>query len=159
MDPVDFGLQSFSTEPKFAIGQRGFLIETPLGNVIWDLITNIDPPMALDIMARGGLRAIVISHPHYYTTYVQWWKFFKCPIYIGSDDQEWLCRKPPPGEDVLRLIEGPAGSQREIIEGVTAIKTGGHFPGSLVLHWEGKLFIADTIVTVPVSGKSWFPFE
>ncbi|KAK4996684.1 hypothetical protein LTR28_000104 [Elasticomyces elasticus] len=26
---------------------------------------------------------------------------------------------------------------------------GGHFPGSLVLHWDEKLFIADTFVTVP----------
>ena len=38
----------------------------------------------------------------------------------------------------------------EVLPGVTAIKTGGHFSGSLVLHWERKLFIADTIVTVPV---------
>jgi len=32
---------------------------------------------------------------------------------------------------------------------VTAIKTGGHFPGSLVLHWDDKLFVADTLVTMP----------
>lgn len=40
-----------------------------------------------------------------------------------------------------------------ILPGITAIKCGGHFPGSLVLHWteyQGILFIADTIVTVPV---------
>lgn len=37
-----------------------------------------------------------------------------------------------------------------ILPGVTAIKTGGHFDGSLVLHWEEKLFIADTLVTAPV---------
>lgn len=39
----------------------------------------------------------------------------------------------------------------EIVPGVTAIKCGGHFEGSLCLHWDGKLFIADTLVTVPVS--------
>lgn len=27
---------------KFAIGQRTFLIETPEGNVLWDLITYLD---------------------------------------------------------------------------------------------------------------------
>jgi glyoxylase-like metal-dependent hydrolase (beta-lactamase superfamily II) len=48
-----------------------------------------------------------------------------------------------------------------VLPGITAIKTGGHFDGSLVLHWEKKLFIADTIVTVPVisifpSLVSWF---
>ena len=52
---------------------------------------------------------------------------------------------------ILRLIGGSAGAVERILPGVTAIKTGGHFPGSLVLHWEKKLFIADTIVTVPVS--------
>lgn len=33
--------------------------------------------------------------------------------------------------------------------GVTAVKIGGHFDGSLVLHWEKKIFIADSIITVP----------
>lgn len=42
------------------------------------------------------------------------------------------------------------GGTEKIVEGVTAVKTGGHFDGSLVLHWEEKLFIADTLVTVPV---------
>lgn len=52
---------------------------------------------------------------------------------------------------ILRPIGGSAGAVEKMLPGVTAIKTGGHFPGSLVLHWEKKLFIADTIVTVPVS--------
>ena len=34
--------------------------------------------------------------------------------------------------------------------GVTAVKAGGHFDGSLVLHWEKKLFVADTLMAVPV---------
>lgn len=51
---------------------------------------------------------------------------------------------------MISFIEGPASTSRAILPGVTAIKTGGHFPGSLVLHWEKKLFLADTIVTVPV---------
>lgn len=52
---------------------------------------------------------------------------------------------------LLRLVRGPSGVAENVLNGVIAIKTGGHFPGSLVLHWEKKLFIADTIVTVPVS--------
>lgn len=51
----------------------------------------------------------------------------------------------------------------EIVKGVTAIQVGGHFEGSMVLHWDGvgegdekggkggHLFIADTFVNVPVS--------
>lgn len=92
----------------------------------------------------------MISHPHYYTTYVDWAQAFNCPIYVSKDDQEWLCQKPPTPQ-TLRLIDGPAAAGEKVLPGVTAIKTGGHFPGSLVLHWGRKLFIADTIVTVPVS--------
>ena len=32
---------------------------------------------------------------------------------------------------------------------MTAILAGGHFPGSLLLHWNDILFIADTIFTSP----------
>ena len=50
-----------------------------------------------------------------------------------------------------------SGVTEKIVPGVTAIKTGGHFPGQLLLHTHGetigdsidRLFIADTFVTVP----------
>ena len=42
-----------------------------------------------------------------------------------------------------KFMDGPAET---IVPGVTAIKAGGHFDGSLVLHWEKKLFIADTLM-------------
>ena len=95
----------------------------------------------------------MISHPHYYTTYADWAQAFDCPVYISADDQEWMCQKPPTPQ-TLQFIDGPAGTSKQVLPGVTAIKPGGHFPGSLVLHWEKKLFIADTIVTVPVSVSS-----
>jgi len=61
----------------------------------------------------------------------------------------WLDRLDAVGAE-RRLIRG--GSQ-EVVKGVRAVKTGGHFDGSLVLLWEevGVLCIADTLVTVPVS--------
>ena len=149
-DNIDDRIWSIYTIPKFAIGQRAMLLETPHGNILWDMITLLDEKTARFIDGKGGIKAIVISHPHYYTTYVEWAERFKCPVYISVDDKEWLYREPPE-EGMIRFIEGPAGSVEEIVPGVTAIKTGGHFKGSLVLHWEEKLFIADTIVTVPVS--------
>ena len=94
----------------------------------------------------------MISHPHYYTTYAEWAQAFDCSVYISIDDREWLCQKPPTAQ-MLHFITGPAGVTEQVLPGVTAIKTGGHFPGSLVLHWEKKLFIADTVVTVPVSNQ------
>jgi hypothetical protein len=59
---------SLWTEPKFAIGQRAILIKTPLGNILWDCITYLDRETVEWINELGGLAAIVISHPHYYTT-------------------------------------------------------------------------------------------
>lgn len=91
----------------------------------------------------------MISHPHFYTTYVSWAKKFNCPVIVSRDDEEWLCRQS--GEVRVEYIDGPVGTAKEIVPSVTAVKLGGHFPGSLVLHWERQLFIADTFLTVPVS--------
>src|SRR4051794_27263996 len=62
------GLESIVTEPKFAIGQRAHLIQSPGGNVLWDCITLIDDATVAAVQARGGISAIAISHPHYYST-------------------------------------------------------------------------------------------
>ncbi|CAL8576859.1 hypothetical protein XPA_002726 [Xanthoria parietina] len=147
-DPKNPNLWSIWSEPKFAIGQRAMLLETANGNVLWDLIALLNNSTIEFIKSRGGLKAMVISHPHYYTTYCVWAKAFNCPVYISSDDQRWLCRKDSK-TDLTRFIDGPAPAEKTVLPGVTAIKTGGHFPGSLVLHWEHQLFIADTIMTVP----------
>ena len=72
---------------------------------------------------------------------------------ISKDDSEWLCRQPPDPK-VLDFLDGLVGIAKEVVPGVNAVKLGGHFPGSLVLHWENKLFIADTFITVPVSQSS-----
>ncbi|KAL8676355.1 MAG: hypothetical protein Q9186_007114 [Xanthomendoza sp. 1 TL-2023] len=171
-DPENQNIWSIWTEPKFAIGQRAILLQTPSGNVLWDLITLLDdnivdfvnliqhplnkyfpiyaPDKSSKIQSKGGLQAIIISHPHYYTTHTDWSKLFNCPVYISANDKEWLCRKDPTS-DLIKYIDGPAPMYETILPAVTAIKTGGHFPGSLVLHWENSLFIADTIMTVPES--------
>lgn len=91
----------------------------------------------------------MISHPHYYTTYANWARVFGCPVYTAIDDREWFCQQPYEQND-LRLLQSVT---EEIVPGVTAIKIGGHFDGSLVLHWQNKIFIADSLVTVPVSVK------
>lgn len=64
---------------------------------------------------------------------------------MASDDAGWICGPSALGS--LRFIDG---STQSILPGVTAVKVGGHFDGSLVMHWEERLFIADTLWTVPV---------
>lgn len=142
-DKFDERIWFITTNPKLGIGERCILLQTPAGNVLWDLITYLDTPTIDFIASKGGLAAIVISHPHFYTTHLEWAKTFNCPVYTSLADQEWLSRKDPYG--LRKLIEG----NTKIVEGVTAVQCGGHFDGSLVLHWDGKLFIADTMMSVP----------
>ena len=104
------------------------------------------------IQAKGGLKAIVISHPHFYTTHIEWGRKFGCPVYISAEDQEWLNRDDA-ATKVRHFINGPS---ENIIPGVTAYKTGGHFDGSLVLLWDKKMGISDSLMTVPVSGHIRF---
>lgn len=132
---------------QFAIGERAMLIQTAAGNILWDLIPFLDQETVDKVNALGGLRAIVISHPHYYSTYADWSRSFSCPVYIGAPDKEWL--EPTATPDLhLRFL---TDTYTSILAGSGAIATlaGGHFPGSLLLHWERNLFIADTIFTAP----------
>jgi len=147
-DEVDENILFVTSEPKIGIGQRAIFIETEEGNVLWDCVPYIDEEFVEQVKERGGLKAIVISHPHFYTTHLEWATAFSCPIYVSSDDVEWLSRA-----DLTGLRTPLVTPTTKIIPGITAIKAGGHFPGSLVLHVKSKrgdaLLLADTIMTVP----------
>lgn len=123
------------------------LIQTAAGNILWDLIPFLDQETVDRINSFGGLKAIAVSHPHYYSAYADWSRTFHCPVYVGAPDKSWLERTDTPDLDLRFLsdIYTPVlkGS------GATAMLAGGHFPGSLLLHWESNLFIADTIFTSP----------
>ena len=139
-DEVDRRMWSIWTEPAFAIGERAMFLETPAGNILWDCVANLDQKTVDFVKSKGGIKAMVVSHPHFWTSHLDWAKEFDCPLYLSADEAEWLCR-----EDQEGRIKWIKGITEEIIPGVTAVKLGGHFPGSLVLHWDGKLFTADTI--------------
>ena len=87
------GLLGIGCEPSFAIGQRALKV----GGVLWDCQALLDDEIAA---AVGGLDAIAISHPHYYSTMVEWAHAFDCPILIHEDDREWIMR-PRPGDRAL----------------------------------------------------------
>ena len=127
-------LIAIRTEPQVAIGQSAYLVRTPDGNVLWDCITYLDDETIEAIKGLGGLEAIVISHPHFYSTNVEynplqncgdgrWAKAFNCPVYISAEDQEWRMRN-----DSVQICW--TGQTLSILPNVTAVKVGGHFPGS-----------------------------
>jgi len=65
------GVTGIGTQPAFAIGQRALILRTPTGNILWDCIAMLDAATVTLIEGLGGLKAIAISHPHFYTTMVE----------------------------------------------------------------------------------------
>src|SRR5262249_45637239 len=70
------GIIGIGTQPQFAIGQRALVVCTPNGNVLWDCIAMLDPATIALINGLSSLKAIAISHPHFYTTMVEWSRAF-----------------------------------------------------------------------------------
>lgn len=146
---VDAGLLGLVSEPKFAIGHRALLLNTPQGNILWDPIPLIDEATRDIVMAFGGLSAIAISHPHYYSTMIDWSDAFGgVPVYLHEDDAQWIMRP----DEAIRLW---SGEQHQLANGVTLIRCGGHFEGGAVLHWaggaggKGALLAGDIVMVVP----------
>ena len=149
-------LIGIGTEPKFAIGQRALLIQRPGGNILWDCITVIDDETVAAVEQLGGISAIAISHPHYYSSMAAWSRAFgNVPIYIHEDEREWVVRPDAP-------VEFWQGEQLALGDDVTLVRCGGHFPGSMVLHWrdgaggQGVLLTGDTINVV--QDRRWVSF-
>lgn len=123
------GLYSINTAPKFGIGQRAFLIRTPQGNVLWDCVGLIDDPTVSRIKELGGIAEIAISHPHYYTSMIEWSRAFGgAPISIHEAERRWVMRPDP----CVRFWEGES---RTLLGGLPLVRTGGHFEGYQVLLW------------------------
>ncbi len=138
-------LHSLIVEPRAAIGQRAFLIETPDGNILWDCLAILDQATIDWIKSRGNLIAIAISHPHYYTAMGDWSNGFdQIPIYLHQNDAQWV-QKPH------SAIHYWTGNTLSITPDMTLIKCGGHFEGGTVLHWreaKGYLFTGDILQVV-----------
>jgi DNA-directed RNA polymerase subunit RPC12/RpoP len=123
------GLYSIHTKPHFAIGQRAFLLQTPQGNVLWDCLALLDQRTIDAVRDLGGIAAIAISHPHYYTTMVEWsLAFDSAPIHLHSADGQWVMR---PHSSVQHW----SGTSRKLTDDLVLIHTPGHFDGFQVLLW------------------------
>jgi hypothetical protein len=143
------GLIGIGIDPHFAIGQRALFLRTPKANVLWDCIPLLGKAVVEAIRAMGGISAIAISHPHYYSSMVEWSRAFgNVPIYLHAADRQWVMRPD-------KAIVFWEGESRTVAEGLTLIRCGGHFGGGTVLHWaggadgKGALLTGDIIQVVP----------
>ena len=127
--PGDARFTGIATTPQFAIGQRAVLVRTPKGNVLWDCVTYLDDETVERVNALGGIQAIVISHPHFYSSHLDWAERFRCRVYLAAEDKRWLARQSDERHVFLEDVETRIEIDGEDT-GVKVIKLGGHFPGS-----------------------------
>jgi hypothetical protein len=161
------GVTSIQTQPGFAIRQHAYLIETPEGNLLWDCLTLLDAQTIDAIRKHGGVRAIAISHPHYYGTMIEWSQAFDdAPIWIHEDDRAWVMRPGP-------QVQFWRGETNQLFGSIRLIRCGGHFDGFQVAHWpdgaegRGVLFAGDQPqvcmdtkwVTFMYSYPNWIPLD
>ena len=89
-------LLGIGTMPAFAIAQRALLVRTPHGNILWDCISFIDDATIEIVRGMGGIAGIAISHPHYYSSMIEWSHAFGgAPIHLHARDRQWVMRPIP----------------------------------------------------------------
>src|SRR5439155_9117486 len=122
---------------------------TPKANILWDCVPLVDESIVEALQALGGISAIAISHPHYYSSMVEWSRAFGgAPIYLHAADRQWVMRPD-------KAIEFWHGETHSLADGLVLIRCGGHFEGGTVLHWsaaaggKGALLTGDIIQVVP----------
>ncbi|WP_037183925.1 MBL fold metallo-hydrolase [Rhodococcoides fascians] len=149
------GLWGLATSPALAIGQRALLVPGHGGTVMWDSVTYIDDDAVDRVAQLGGISAIALSHPHYYSSMVEWSHAFDdAPIYVHERDARWLTRT----DNVVLW----SGGRTEVLPGRTLLRAGVHFDGGTVMHWadgvdgRGALCAGD-IFTV-VADRRWVGF-
>jgi hypothetical protein len=145
------GLTGIGTEPRFAIGQRALHV----GTLLWDCITLVDEPTADRLEALGGVDVIAISHPHYYSSMVDWAERLDARILLHADDREWVMRPDP-------RIEHWDGERLALDGGLELVRLGGHFAGATVCVWpdgaggRGAVLAGDVIQVV--ADTDWASF-
>lgn len=148
-------LTGIGSEPRFAISQRALLVQSPGGNILWDCITLLDDETIAAVQALGGIRAIAISHPHYYSSMIEWSKAFNAPIYLHEAERQWVTRPDP-------AVEFWSGETKTLWDDLTLVRCGGHYAGGQVLHWpagaadKGALLTGDIIQVV--QDRRWVSF-
>ncbi|MDR7074220.1 hypothetical protein [Fictibacillus barbaricus] len=141
------GLYGIKTSPSFGSGQTAYLVQEKNFNLMWDCITYIDQDTITKIRELGGIDAIALSHPHYFSSQIEWAEAFDALVYIHEDDKEWVTRQSD-------KIVFWSGESLELQEGVNLQRIGGHFKGGTVLEWKngnnqnGILMVGDIMRVV-----------
>ncbi|WP_257944544.1 hydrolase [Brevibacterium sp. Mu109] len=156
---VEPGLHSLRTQPRTGIGQTCYLAAASgadrTGGLLFDVPPFIDDAAVQAVAARGGVGAIVASHPHMYGLQLEWSRAFDdAPILVSRKDSGWVqCHGP-----AIELYDEEA----EPLPGIRVRQVGGHFPGSSVALWrapsDGALVMLGSDSVSPVARAGWVTF-
>jgi len=125
----DLGIPGLGIEPRYAIGQRALLLCESDGCVMWDCIPLATEEAIAYVRSLGGLKAIAVSHPHFYGALADWSAAFgNAPVYLHAADSAWITRPHP-------AIVAWSGDSMRLSDDILLVRAGGHFPGGTMLHW------------------------
>ena len=168
MAEVEPGLHSLRTQPRTGIGQTCYLTTasgavagadasapSTAGGLLFDVPPFIDDDAVEAVAERGGVGAIVASHPHMYGLQLEWSRAFDdAPILVSRKDAAWVQRLGP----AIELYDDEA----EPLPGVRVRQVGGHFPGSSVALWrapsDSALVMLGSDSVSPVARAGWVTF-
>lgn len=126
----DQGLVALELTPDFGIGHRAAFVSSPGLNLLWESLSVVTQEAVDALRRQGGVDVIAISHPHFYTSTVEWSEALGgVPILLHAADRDWVQRPS-------RLMEFWTGERRRLSDDLTLLHCPGHFPGSTVLHWQ-----------------------
>lgn len=158
IERLEPGLYALRSEPAVGIGQRALLVQTPAGNVLWDCLTLLDRPTVEAVRSLGGVDAIAISHPHYYSAHRLWAEAFDATVHLHGADAAWVMDAHP-------RLHAWEGERSRLLGELTLVRAGGHFPGGTVLHWpagaggSGALLSGDILQVTPDRGVVGFMYS
>ena len=126
----DGDLVGIGIDGRFAIPQRALLVPSSAGTIMWDCVSLASDSAIAALRERGGVDAIAISHPHFYSSMVEWSDALGgVPILLHEADRAWVQRTSP-------NIEWWNGDSLTLSDDVQLIHLPGHFPGSSALLWD-----------------------
>ena len=133
------GVHEIGTSPRFGLDSVGWVLETEAGPVGWEAAPHYHSSTVEWMRARGGLVALGASHVHGFGALHQLQDELAPPVVaVGEPELVWT--------KAFR-VTWPVDDRLDLAPGLVAHRSGGHFPGHLVLHDEsrGILFCGDAL--------------
>ncbi|WP_211290896.1 hypothetical protein [Kineococcus xinjiangensis] len=96
IEQLETDLYALTAEPELAIGQRGLLLRTRGGNLLWEPPGYLDTDTVEELRRLGGVDVVSASHPDLVGASVSYSHAFGgVSVLVASADRAWI-RRPDP---------------------------------------------------------------